>query len=80
VYFRALHALSITLYHGQPQKEEIIQFTAVKNIAAATTRVDFTFSAFNISMRVTINTWMIGSSTRGMAQYIVVFQWFGNLH
>lgn len=65
---------------GQPQAFEIIQFAAVQNIAAATTRVNFTFPAFgNVSLPVVINTWMTWNSAREMTQYDVVFKWFGNL-
>lgn len=65
---------------GNPLDYEIIQFAAVRNIAAATTRVNFTFPAFNnISLPVVINTWMTWNSARQMTQYDVVFKWFGNL-
>jgi hypothetical protein len=65
---------------GRPLKYEIIQFAAVGNIAAATTRVNFTFPAFNnITLPVVINSWMTWNSAREMTQYDVVFKWFGNL-
>jgi hypothetical protein len=65
---------------GQPHEYEIIQFAAVGNIAAATTRVNFTFPAFNnISLPVVINTWMTWNSAGEMTQYDVVFKWFGSL-
>jgi hypothetical protein len=65
---------------GQPMDFEIIQFAAVQNIASATTRVNFTFPAFNnISLPVVINTWMTWNSAHEITQYDVVFKWFGNL-
>jgi hypothetical protein len=65
---------------GQPYEYEIIQFAAVHNIAAATTRVNFTFPAFNnASIPVVISSWMTGNAAREMTQYDVVFKWFGNL-
>jgi hypothetical protein len=65
---------------GNPMEYEVIQFAAVHNIASATTRVNFTFPAFNnISLPVVINTWMTWNSAREMTQYDVVFKWFGNL-
>jgi hypothetical protein len=65
---------------GNPYEYEIIQFAAVQNIASATTRVNFTFPAFNnISLPVVINTWMTWNSAREITQYDVVFKWFGNL-
>jgi hypothetical protein len=65
---------------GNPMEYEVIQFAAVQNIASATTRVNFTFPAFNnISLPVVINTWMTWNSAREMTQYDVVFKWFGNL-
>ncbi|CAG5188960.1 uncharacterized protein ALTATR162_LOCUS12068 [Alternaria atra] len=65
---------------GNPTEYEVIQFAAVQNIASATTRVNFTFPAFNnISLPVVINTWMTWNSARQMTQYDVVFKWFGNL-
>ena len=40
-----------------PTGYEVIQFAVVQNIASATTRVNFTFPAFNnISLPVAINT------------------------
>lgn len=65
---------------GQPMDFEIIQFAAVQNIASATTRVNFTFPAFNnISLPVVINSWTAWNSAREVTQYDVVFKWFGNL-
>jgi hypothetical protein len=65
---------------GQPMDFDIIQFAAVQNIASATTRVNFTFPAFNnISLPVVINTWMTWNSAHEITQYDVVFKWFGNL-
>jgi hypothetical protein len=65
---------------GQPYEYEILQFAAVRNIAAATTRVNFTFPAFNnISLPVVISSWMTWNAAREMTQYDVVFKWFGNL-
>lgn len=65
---------------GNPLDYDIIQFAAVGNIASATTRVNFTFPAFNnISLPVVISTWMTWDSARQMTQYDVVFKWFGNL-
>jgi hypothetical protein len=66
---------------GHPLEYKIVQFAAVGNIAAATTRVNFTFPAFNnISLPVVINTWMTWNSAHEMTQYDVVFKWFGNLY
>lgn len=65
---------------GQPWDFEIIQFAAARNIASATTRINFTFPAFNnISLPVVVNTWMTWNSAREITQYDVVFKWFGNL-
>ncbi|KAJ4345083.1 hypothetical protein N0V95_005930 [Ascochyta clinopodiicola] len=65
---------------GNPKEYEVVQFAAVQNIASATTRVNFTFPAFNnISLPVVINTWMTWNSAREITQYDVVFKWFGNL-
>lgn len=65
---------------GNPMEYEVIQFAAVQNIASATTRVNFTFPAFNnISLPVVINTWMTWNSARQITQYDVVFKWSGNL-
>lgn len=65
---------------GNPYQYEITQFAAVRNIAAATALVHFTFPAFhNVSLPVVINTWMTWNSARQMTQYDVVFKWFGNL-
>lgn len=65
---------------GHPHDYEIIQFAAVRNIAAATTRVNFTFPAFNnVSLPVVISSWMTWNAAREMTQYDVVFKWFGNL-
>jgi hypothetical protein len=65
---------------GQPYEYEIIQFAAVHNIAAATTRVNFTFPAFNnASLPFVISSWMTWNAAREMTQYDVVFKWFGNL-
>lgn len=75
--FMPTESLSII---GNPMNYEIIQFSAVQNIASATTRVRFTFPAFNnISLPVVINTWMTWNSALQITQYDVVFKWFGNL-
>ncbi|KAL1597706.1 hypothetical protein SLS60_008192 [Paraconiothyrium brasiliense] len=59
---------------------EIIQFVANQNIASATTRINFTFPSFgNMSLPVTIDTWMTYNEAKEISQYDVVFRWFGNL-
>lgn len=59
---------------------EIIQFTANQNIASATTRVNFIFPSFrNISLPVTIETWMTYNEAKEITQYDVTFRWFANL-
>ncbi|KAJ8107977.1 hypothetical protein OPT61_g8495 [Boeremia exigua] len=75
--FMSSDSLSII---GNPTEYKIIQFAAVQNIASATTRVNFTFPAFNnVSLPVVVNTWMTWNSARQMTQYDVMFKWFGNL-
>lgn len=59
---------------------EILQFTGNQNIASATTRVNFTFPSFrNISLPVTIQTWMAYNEAKEISQYDVTFRWFANL-
>lgn len=65
---------------GQPRECEVIQFAVLKNVAAATTRVNFTVPEFQYtSLPVVINTWMTCNSNLGTTQHDVVFKWFGNL-
>ena len=65
---------------GQPMDFEITQFAAIQNIASATTRVNFTFPAFNnLSLPVVINSWITWNSAGEISQYDVVFKWFGHL-
>lgn len=59
---------------------EIEQFTANQNIASATTRINFTFPTFrNLTLPVTIGTWMTYNEAKEITQYDVVFKWFANL-
>lgn len=59
---------------------EIIQFVGNQNIASATTRINFIFPSFgNISMPITVDTWMTWNSAKEITQYDVTFRWFGYL-
>ena len=65
---------------GRPGDYEVVQFVGNQNIASASTRVNFTFPSFgNISLPVTIDTWLTWNSAREITQYDVVFKWFGFL-
>ncbi|KAF2465320.1 uncharacterized protein BDR25DRAFT_337065 [Lindgomyces ingoldianus] len=65
---------------GQPYSYEIMQFTANQNIASASTRVNFTFPSFgNISLPVTIDTWITWNEAEEITQYDVTFRWFAYL-
>ncbi|KAF2711903.1 hypothetical protein K504DRAFT_403394 [Pleomassaria siparia CBS 279.74] len=65
---------------GRPGDHEIVQFVGVKNIAVASTRVNFTFPSFrNISLPVRIDTWLTWNEAREISQYDVTFRWFGYL-
>ncbi|KAF2274437.1 uncharacterized protein EI97DRAFT_435269 [Westerdykella ornata] len=65
---------------GRPGDYEILQFAANQNIAAATTRVQFTFPSFkNLSFPVVIDTWLTWNENDEITQYDVVFRWFGYL-
>lgn len=59
---------------------KIIQFSANQNIVSATTRVNFTFPSFdNVSLPITVDTWMTWNAAKEITQYDVVFRWFGYL-
>ncbi|PSN65320.1 hypothetical protein BS50DRAFT_589739 [Corynespora cassiicola Philippines] len=63
---------------GQPRSYNILKFLGEKNIASASTRVDFTFPAFgNISMPVILETWLTWNSAGQITQYDAIFKWFG---
>ncbi|ORY06390.1 hypothetical protein BCR34DRAFT_666629 [Clohesyomyces aquaticus] len=65
---------------GQPRSYEIIQFTANQNIASASTRVMFSFPSFNnVTLPVTINTWLTWNTAGEITQYDVDFRWFAYL-
>ncbi|KAF2872881.1 hypothetical protein BDV95DRAFT_605470 [Massariosphaeria phaeospora] len=65
---------------GRPGDFQIIQFTANRNIASASTRVNFTFPSFNnVSFPVQIDTWLAWNSERRISQYDVTFRWFAYL-
>ncbi|KAF2800302.1 hypothetical protein K505DRAFT_264204 [Melanomma pulvis-pyrius CBS 109.77] len=65
---------------GRPGDYEIVQFVANKNIAVASTTVQFIFPSFNnISLPVRIDTWLTWNAAREISQYDVTFRWFGYL-
>ncbi|KAH7108662.1 hypothetical protein B0J11DRAFT_586837 [Dendryphion nanum] len=65
---------------GQPGMGEIIQFTANQNIAAASTRVPFTFPQFgNKTLPVVIDTWIAWNDKGEIIQYDATFKWFAHL-
>ncbi|KAF2729311.1 hypothetical protein EJ04DRAFT_447514 [Polyplosphaeria fusca] len=65
---------------GRPGDWEILQFVANQNIASASTRVQFTFPAFNnVSYPVVIDTWLTWNEQDQITQYDVTFRWFGYL-
>ncbi|KAF2653470.1 hypothetical protein K491DRAFT_680450 [Lophiostoma macrostomum CBS 122681] len=65
---------------GVPGAFEIVQFSAQQNIAAASTRINFTFPSFgNVTYPVRIDTWITWNAAKQITQYDVVFRWFGFL-
>jgi hypothetical protein len=65
---------------GRPGNFEILQFAANQNVAAASTRVNFTFPSFSgIHFPIVIDTWFTYNEKREISQYDVVFRWFGYL-
>lgn len=65
---------------GIPLSYEIIQFTANQNIASATTRLQFRFPKFgNMTLPVTVDTWLTWNDKDEITQYDVTFRWFANL-
>ncbi|KAF2679928.1 hypothetical protein K458DRAFT_393491 [Lentithecium fluviatile CBS 122367] len=71
---------SLTIIGRPVGPYEIIQFAANQNIASATTRINFIFPSFgNISLPITVDTWMTWNAARQVTQYDVTFRWFGYL-
>jgi hypothetical protein len=65
---------------GIPESYEIIQFVANQNIASATTRLQFRFPHFgNMTLPVTVDTWLTWNDKDEVTQYDVIFRWFANL-
>jgi hypothetical protein len=71
---------SLTIIGRPVGPYEIIQFVANQNIASATTRIMFTFPSFgNMSLPITVDTWMTWNAAKEVTQYDVTFRWFGYL-